>query len=128
MSVRDGVTVCEGVAEAVAEGVRVAVRVDVCEGVAEAVGVIDGVNVCEAVAVGEKVAVGCGLCVSAANAGSASPSPPVFGITTSASESSGCEDLHRRFGKLKAQMPITSSVAQITKALGFSADLPFHTN
>jgi len=108
MRVRDGVTVCEGVAEAVTEGVRVEVRVAVCEGVAEAVGVIEGVNVCEALAVGEaegaKVAVGV----------NAVPSPPVFGITTSGWESSGCEDLHRRFGKLKAHKAITRSVAPIT--------------
>jgi hypothetical protein len=45
MGVREGVTVREGVAEAVTEGVRVEVSVDVCEGVAEAVRVMEGVNV-----------------------------------------------------------------------------------
>ena len=111
MSVRDGVTV------GVTEGVRVEVRVAVCEGVVEAVGVIEGVNV--KVAVGERVAVSETVVVAvgsgpSSNAVSAVPSPPVFGITTSGSESSGCEDLHRRFGKLKAHMAITKSVAKIT--------------
>ena len=110
MSVRDGVTV------GVKEGVRVEVRVDVCEGVAEAVGVIEGVLV--NVAVGEKVAVGVNVAVAVgsglpANAVSAVPSPPVFGITTLGSESSGCDDLHMRFGKLKAPMAIARRNAQI---------------
>ena len=111
MRVREGVTVLEGVAEAVTEGVRVAVEVDV------EVGVIEGVNVCEAVAVGVNVdvvvTVGSGLPANEVSAVSAVPSPPVCGIRTSASESSGCDDLHRRFGKLKPHMAITRSVAPI---------------
>ena len=108
MSVRDGVTVCEGVAEAVTVGVRVAVGLDVCEGVAEAVGVIEGVNV--KVAVGEKVAEGVDVAVAVA---SRLPSPPVFGITTSGWASSGWEDLHRRFGNVKAPMAIARRSAKI---------------
>jgi len=109
MSVRDGVIV------GVTEGVLVEVRVAVCEGVAEAVGVIEGGNVCEAVAVGERVAVGVTVAVGekVAVGVNAVPSPPVFGITTSASESSGCEDLHSRFGTLKAHMAITRRSAPI---------------
>ena len=56
------------------------------------------------------------------------PSPPVFGIATPGWESSGWEAFHMRFGKLKAPMAVTRSVAQIKKALGFTADLPFCTN
>jgi hypothetical protein len=104
MSVRDGVTV--GVREGVLVEVKVLVKV----------GVIEGVDVCEAVAVGEKVAVDVNVNVAVA-VGSrlavAVPSPPVFGTTKPRSEISGCDELHRRFGKLKPHMAITISVAQI---------------
>ena len=109
MSVQEGATVCEGAAEAVKEGVRVGVSVDVGEGV------LDGVDVCEAVAVGEKVGVGVDVAVAVGSRlpANAVSSPAVFGIITSASASSGWEDFHRRFGTLKAHMAIIRRSALI---------------
>jgi len=67
------------------------------------------------VAVGEKVTVAVNVAVAVGSGVSvnAVASPPVFGISRSGSESSGFDDLHIRFGTLKAQMAITKSVAQI---------------
>ena len=102
-----GISVRDGVSVGVKERVLVGVRVDV------EVGVTDGVNV--NVAVGEKVAVGVNVAVAVGSrlAVNAVPSPPVFGIRTSDSKNSGCDDLHMRFGTLKAPMAIARKIAQI---------------
>ena len=99
-----GEAVRVGVKELVPVGVRV--DVEVC------VAVTDGVNV--NTTVGEKVVVGVNVAVAVGSGLSvnAVPSPPVYGVRRSSSESSGFDDLQMRFGTPKAQIAVAKSIAQ----------------